>query len=87
MLIGGTQPGEINVGVRVIIGEVVLTITGNAPPCKTIRASFLAGAFRELSHKRLAGQTRWYARVDQSGTIQLGDGVRVLNEGEQVGSR
>ena len=87
VLIDGTQPGDITVGVRVILGGVVLTITGDAPPCKTIRDSFVAGAFRDLSHKRLAGQTRWYASVDQPGTIRLGDDVCVLNEGERVGSQ
>ena len=87
VLIDGTQPGDITVGVRVHIGGVVLTITGDAPPCKTIRESFLAAAFRDLSHKRHAGQTRWYASVDQPGTIRLGDDVRVINEGERVGSQ
>ena len=87
LLIDGTEPGDLFVGVRLIINNVVLTITGDAPPCKTIRDSFVDGAFRGLSHKRLAGQTRWYASVTQSGTIRLGDEIQMLSADEQVGNR
>ena len=87
MLIDGTQPGELCVGARLVVGSVVLELTCDAPPCRTIQASFTEGSFRNLSHKRVSGQTRWYARVVEPGTVRLNDDVRVLSATEPTGSQ
>ena len=87
MLITGTQPGDLSVGARLVVGSVVLELTGDAPPCRTIQGSFTEGSFRNLSHKRVSGQTRWYARVVKPGTVRLNDDVRVLSASEPAGSQ
>ena len=86
LLIDGLDPGSLAVGVVLQIGEVQLTITSDAPPCKTIRGSFEDGAFKNLSHRATPGQTRWYARVNRTGAIQLGDSVEV-NSSEPIGNQ
>ena len=77
LLIAGIEPTAYAPGVRLKFeGDVVLEITTDAPPCKTIAASFIDGTFRALSHKRQATVTRWYARVVEEGTLVLGQSVR-----------
>ena len=76
LLIAGIEPTTYGPGVRLKFeGDVVLEITSDAPPCKTIAASFIDGTFRSLSHKRQATVTRWYARVVEEGTLVLGQSV------------
>ena len=84
VLIQGVPSGALQVGARLLLGEVVLEITSDAPPCKTIRESFQDGSFKNLSHKRESGTTRWYARVIVEGTLSLNDPVRLLSEDEPV---
>ena len=79
ILVDNLPEESMAVGAILAVGEVVLTITGDAVPCKTIRASFTGGTFNELSHKRCAGQTRWYASVIKPGTVHVGDEVRLVN--------
>ena len=86
VLLGGTEPGDLRVGTVLVLGEVRLSITGDAPPCKTIRASFEAGDFNQLNHRKRAGQTRWYARVLQEGAVNVGDAVVVFSGDEQAGN-
>ena len=87
ILLDGLDEGSISVGSTLAVGGVVLVITGDAPPCKTIQASFTDGSFKQLSHKRAHGQTRWYARVVEQGTVHLGDKVRLFSEDEPAGNR
>lgn len=76
LLIAGIEPKAYAPGVRLNFnGDVVLEITTDAPPCKTIAASFIDGTFRALSHKRQPSVTRWYARVVEEGTLVLGQSV------------
>jgi MOSC domain-containing protein YiiM len=77
LLIDGLHPESLHAGCRLNVGEVVLELTGDAPPCKTIGSSFENGMFRALSHKQTRGQTRWYARVLVEGTVRLNDGVHL----------
>lgn len=63
---------------RLAVGEVVLQITGPAPPCTTIAASFADGHFVRISHKQHPGWSRLYARVLLEGLVREGDPVRVL---------
>ncbi|MGB2393335.1 MAG: MOSC domain-containing protein [Poseidonia sp.] len=86
VLIGGTKPGDLMVGTLLELGEVKLCITSDAPPCKTIKASFTMGDFNRLNHRKTEGQTRWYARVMREGSITVGDGVEVINEGGPIGN-
>jgi len=77
LLIDGLPPESLHVGRRLRIGDVVLELTSDAPPCKTIVSSFENGMFRALSHKQNPGQTRWYARVLVEGTVRLDDAVHL----------
>ena len=81
VLIGGLQPDDIEIGSSSTFSSgVKLQITGPAPPCKTIQASFLDGQFTALSHKLDSHQTRWYALVIDEGTLGIGEDVHVVNE-------
>ena len=87
ILIGGVDDLVLASKTVLAIGSVRLELTGDAPPCKTIRASFTEGAFTALSHKRNQERTRWYARVLTPGRIELGDVVSLVNEDEPVGNQ
>ena len=86
LLIAGFDDVELCRGTVLNVGTVKLQLTGDAPPCKTIQASFSEGKFSALSHKNNAEHTRWYARVLTPGFVALDDEVRAFNEGEQVGN-
>jgi MOSC domain-containing protein YiiM len=77
LLIAGMAPDALEMGARLKVGEVVLELTGDAPPCKTIRASFEEGSFKALSHRLRQGMTRWYAKVLVEGTVHLNDTVEL----------
>lgn len=79
ILISGLEEVIFCAGMQMSLGEVVITITKDAPPCKTIRAAFIDEKFQNLSHASHPGHTRWYARVDKEGTVHLQDVVNVLN--------
>ena len=87
ILIAGLNAGVLAEGVCLRIGNVEVCITGDAPPCKTIRTSFLNETFTSLSHRQQRGKTRWYAEVLCEGTVHLGDEALVISEDEPVGSR
>jgi MOSC domain-containing protein YiiM len=87
ILIQGLEPSSFSTGVILDFGTVTLQITGPAPPCKTIKASFLNEGFTALSHKLDSSQTRWYASVLKAGKVETGQSVSIFNESEQVGSR
>ena len=55
-------------------------------PVKPFENRFQDGEFKALSHQQLPGQTRWYASVQATGSIQIGDEVEVLNEVEPTGN-
>ena len=87
VLLNGIESDGIDTGsILSFTNGVVLEITGPAPPCKTIRSSFLDNEFTALSHKLISGQTRWYASVITPGTVVLGEEAQVVNESEQVES-
>jgi MOSC domain-containing protein YiiM len=77
LLISGVPWDVYSVGTVIRTEEVVLKITGDAPPCKTIKQSFLDDAFTLLSHKKVSQKTRWYAEVIQEGTLHQGEAVFV----------
>ncbi|MDE0857859.1 MAG: MOSC domain-containing protein [Candidatus Poseidoniaceae archaeon] len=77
LLIEGIAWTDFEVGTVLRTEEVVLRITGDAPPCKTIRDSFTNGTFKSLAHTILAKKTRWYAEVLQEGTLHLGEAIQI----------
>ena len=79
ILIEGVEIGAIAVGTCLKIGEIEITVTQDAPPCKTIRNSFLNGEFNKISHRKNPNFTRWYASVNVTGTITVGDLVELIN--------
>ena len=65
-------------GVTIKIGDqVLLEVASFTNPCKTIRASFIAGEFIRIAQKLHPGWSRVYARVIREGQIRFGDPVEV----------
>ena len=65
-------------GVTIRIGDqVLLEVASFTNPCKTIRASFIAGEFIRIAQKLHPGWSRVYARVIREGQIRFGDPVEV----------
>ena len=79
ILIEGMEIGSIAVGTCLKIGEIEITVTQDAPPCKTIRNSFINGEFNKISHRKNPNFTRWYASVNVTGTITIGDLVELID--------
>ena len=79
ILIAGVEIGAIAVGTCLKIGEIEITVTQDAPPCKTIRNSFINDEFNIISHRKNPNFTRWYASVNVTGTITVGDLVELIN--------
>jgi MOSC domain-containing protein YiiM len=74
----GIDWNQIVPGVTLGIGdEVLLEVASFTNPCKTIRASFIAGEFVRIAHRLHPGWSRVYARVLREGQIHFGDPVRV----------
>ena len=72
-------------GSRLALGdEVIIEISSYTSPCQTIAASFIDGEFKRISQKKHPGESRLYARVIQTGKLETGQTVRMLNEAESV---
>jgi MOSC domain-containing protein YiiM len=69
-------------GTRVQVGGVRLLLTAFAVPCKNLSAYFDAGKIFRISQKVHPGWSRVYARVEEPGTVQIGDPVRIVEAGE-----
>jgi MOSC domain-containing protein YiiM len=52
ILIEGIEIGSIEVGTCLKIGEIEIVVTQDAPPCKTIRNSFINGEFNKISSSK-----------------------------------
>jgi len=76
LTIAGLDWSRVHTGDRLEIGEVVLEITGPAPPCNTIAASFADGRFVRISDKVHPGWSRLYARVLVPGRVRVGAPVQ-----------
>ena len=79
ILISGINLGIINPGSVVEFPHLQVEITQAAPPCRTIKESFIDGDFTNISHHKYPYQTRWYAKVIKQGIVRLGDSVKVVN--------
>ncbi|MBL6884101.1 MAG: MOSC domain-containing protein [Candidatus Poseidoniaceae archaeon] len=75
ILVEGVQWEKVGVGTVFHFAEVILEVTSDAPPCKTIRESFTNGKFKEISVKVAPHLTRWYAKVLSEGSVKIGDTV------------
>jgi len=78
-LIEGIELGQIKSGSIVRFPNLELVVTQDAPPCKTIKESFIDGYFNAISHKKFPLFTRWYARVTKEGKVGINDSVEVIN--------
>ena len=87
LLVDGLPAGSLEPGTVLQVGSSMMRITTDAPPCKTIRASFSNHEFKALSHKQTKGVTRWYAEVLEEATVNLGDPVSIISGDVPVGSR
>lgn len=67
----------VGVGTQFRFEEVVLEITSDAPPCKTIRESFTDGRFKSISVKVAPHLSRWYARVIIEGCVRMNEFVEI----------
>lgn len=77
--LGGLRWERLAPGTRLLLGDnVTVEITAYAPPCQTIRNSFLDQRFARIAQKKHPGWSRLYARVLTEGLIRVGDPVRVL---------
>lgn len=78
--VAGLDWEKLGPGMRLALGdEVVVEITSYAGPCLTIAGSFADGKFKRISQKVHPGESRLYARVIQTGRLEAGQKVRVLN--------
>jgi MOSC domain-containing protein YiiM len=68
-------------GSRLALGdEVVIEISSYAGPCLIIAGSFINRKFRRISEKKHPGESRLYARVLQTGRLEVGQRVLLLSE-------
>ena len=79
ILIQGLAIGDIKPGSVIKFPNVQLMITQDAPPCKTIKESFLNGYFNSISHTKSPNHTRWYAKVIEEGSVRFNDTIEVIN--------
>jgi MOSC domain-containing protein YiiM len=76
--IEGVDWDRIAPGATIRIGdEVLLEVASFTNPCKTIRASFIAGEFIRIAQRLHPGWSRVYARVLREGQVRFGDPVEV----------
>ncbi len=77
--VSGLDWATLAPGSRLALGdEVVIEITDYAVPCKSIAPSFLGGKPGRISQKTHPGAARLYARVLQTGRLEIGQRVAVL---------
>ena len=69
-------------GTRIQVGGVRLLITAFAVPCKNLSPYFAEGKIFRISQKVHPGWSRAYARVEEPGTVQIGDPVSLVEGGD-----
>ena len=79
ILIDGCKIGEIGPGTIINFEDLVIEITQDAPPCKTISESFKESQFNLISHKKYPNYTRWYGKVLQEGNITVDEKFELIS--------
>jgi MOSC domain-containing protein YiiM len=75
-------------GLQLRLGDqVILEVASFTNPCKTIKASFIAGRFVRIAQKLHPGWSRVYARVIVEGQIHFGDRIAAQPPTEQPPAR
>jgi MOSC domain-containing protein YiiM len=76
----GLEWAKVVPGAQLRLGaDVVVEITGYAPPCKKNQAWFKGGDFNRINQKLFPGWSRVYAKVLATGTVRPGDRVELLS--------
>ncbi len=70
----------MEIGLKLMIGDSIIQLTGPATPCKTISSSFFSGTYARIDEKKYPGWSRWYASVIKEGRIRLGDAVLLIED-------
>ncbi len=77
--LAGLDWSKLEPGARLALGEeVLIEISSYASPCYKIEASFAEHEFSRISQKIHPGESRLYARVLQTGRLEVGQPVRLL---------
>lgn len=85
MTIAGLDWPTLAAGQCLRVGAVVvLELTRDTTPCRTIMPSFKDRKFSRISHQHHPGWSRWYARVLVEGTVRVGDPVAVYSSSSSV---
>jgi len=80
LTLAGLDWEQVTPGKRLrLADEVLLEITRYTTPCATINASFASGERNRILQTEHAGWSRVYARVLQTGHIQVGSAAIVEN--------
>lgn len=75
LTVEGLESSVIQIGDRLVVGEVILQATAPRYPCSTLAARMGDGGF--VKQFRQAGRPGVYCRVLQGGRVQAGDPVRL----------
>lgn len=83
LTLAGLDWSKLRPGKRLALGDdVIIEISSYAGPCPTIADSFTNRRFKRVSEKVHSGESRLYARVLQTGKLEVGQRVRVLDADE-----
>ena len=78
--VAGLTWHQLEPGARLALGdEVIVEISKYTTPCNTIADSFRERDFRRIDQKHSPGDSRLYARILQTGTLKVGQEVKLLN--------
>lgn len=78
IVVSGLDWNSLSPGAQLHIGDCILRIHSDAPPCKTIRHAFTDGSFSVISYKKFPNRTRWYCSVVKEGIVLLGESVLLV---------
>lgn len=79
LTVAGLDWDQVVPGLLLRVGEaVILRLTSYTNPCSSIVAAFSDRNSKRVSQKLHPGWSRLYARVEQEGSIRVGDRVEVF---------
>lgn len=85
VLIAGVDWNALTIGSCLALGDqVIVQVASYTVPCDQIARSFADGKFKRISQKLHPGESRLYARVLQTGTLRVGQAVRIVPAPERV---